>query len=131
MWVWEQWCLWIAHCISLVWFLVLVNDSPTGFFSNFHGLRQGDSLFAFLFVIVMEALGMMISAAVSRGLFSGLSVGTPSNISHLLFANDTLLLCGVDPNHLCNLWSSFLLFEVVSGLKTELNQVGIGSCGKY
>jgi hypothetical protein len=115
-----KWCSWIAHCISSVRFSVLVNSSPTGFFSSSRGLRQGDPLSPLLFVIVMEALGRMISAAVSGGLLSGFSVGTGTDISHLLFADDTLLFCGANPNHLCNLRSLFLCFEAVSGLKTNL-----------
>jgi hypothetical protein len=52
-----KWCTWIAHCISLVYFSLLVNDTPTGFFSSSHGLRQWDPLSPLLFVIVMEAFG--------------------------------------------------------------------------
>ena len=37
-----------------------------------------------------------------------------------MFADTTLLFCGADPNHLCNLRSLFLCFEVVSSLKTNL-----------
>jgi hypothetical protein len=52
-----------------------------------------------LFVIVMEALGKMISTAVSGGLLSGFSVGTRNDggidISHLLFADDTLIFVGL------------------------------------
>jgi hypothetical protein len=52
----EKWCSWIAHCISSVRFSVLVNGTPSGFFSGSRGLRQGDSLSHLLFVTVMEAL---------------------------------------------------------------------------
>jgi hypothetical protein len=98
----------------------LVNGSSTGFFSSSCGLRQGDSLSPLLFVLVMEALGRMISVAVSGGLLSGFFVGTKVDISHLLFADDALIFCGVDLNHLGNLRSFFLLFEAVLGLKTNL-----------
>ncbi|XP_062167013.1 uncharacterized protein LOC133873310 [Alnus glutinosa] len=72
----EKWCSWIAHCISLVRFSVLVNGSPAGFFSSSRGLRQGDPLSPLLFFIVMEALSKIITATVDRGFLSGFSVGS-------------------------------------------------------
>ena len=81
---------------------VLVNGSLTGFFSSSYGLRQSDPLSPLLIVIVMEALGTMISAVVSARLLSGF-MGTWTDISNLLFADNTLLFCGADPNHLRNL----------------------------
>jgi hypothetical protein len=47
-------------------------------------------------------------------------VGTWTDISHILFADDALLFCGAEPNHLRNLRSLFLCFEAVLGLKTNL-----------
>jgi hypothetical protein len=97
---------------------------PSGFFSSSRGLRQGDPLSPFLFVIVMEALSKMISALVDGGLLSGFMVGSRSggaiNISHLLFADDTLIFCEANPDHLRNLRSLFLCFEAVFGLRINL-----------
>jgi hypothetical protein len=71
----ERWCTWIKHCISTARFSVLINGSPAGFFGSSRGVRQGDPLSPFLFVLVMEAFSRMISAMYSRGLISGFSVG--------------------------------------------------------
>jgi hypothetical protein len=77
---------------------VLINGSPSGFFGSSRGVRQGDLLSPFLFVLVMEALSRMISAMYSRELIAGFSVGAREHdrmeVSHLLFADDTLVFCG-------------------------------------
>ncbi|XP_042973159.1 uncharacterized protein LOC122304964 [Carya illinoinensis] len=54
---------------------VLVNGTPAGFFNSSRGLRQGNSLSPFLFVIVMEAFSRLVKAVVGRFFirFSGLS----------------------------------------------------------
>jgi hypothetical protein len=59
-----------------VHFSILVNGTPFGFFSNSHGVRQGDPLSALLFVVVIEASSKIISATVDRGLLSSFYVGS-------------------------------------------------------
>jgi hypothetical protein len=97
----------------------LVNGNPASFFSISHGLRQGDLLSHFLFVIVIEAFSRMLSATVDGGLLSGFSVGSRLsgvvNISHL-FTDDTLIFCGknLDPLRcLCALFLCFLKLSLV------------------
>ena len=101
-WVWGEMVLMNSslYLLGSFCFSVLVNNSLIGFYSSYHGLRQGDPLSPLLFVIVIETLSMMILAAVSGGMLCGLFLGRRIDISHLLFAYDTLLFCGVDPNHL-------------------------------
>ena len=93
----ERWCRWIKWCLSTVRFSVLVNGSPTGFFQSSRDLRQGDPLSPYLFVIVMEAFSCLLKRAVSGGFLSPCSVqgrrGEGVQVSHLLFADDTLIFC--------------------------------------
>ena len=73
----SRWLTWIKWCISTASFSVLINDSPAGFFPSSRGLRQGDPLSPYLFVIGMEALSCIIgqlmvtlsgsSVAIGRG----------------------------------------------------------------
>uniref|UniRef100_A0A2N9GUF6 Reverse transcriptase domain-containing protein n=1 Tax=Fagus sylvatica TaxID=28930 RepID=A0A2N9GUF6_FAGSY len=97
------------------------------------GIRQGDPLSPLLFVIVMEALSRLIDKASGVGLLSGFPVGReasdPLKISHLLFADDTLIFCEANPDSLTYLWVMLTCFEATSGLrvnlgKSELIQVG-------
>jgi hypothetical protein len=94
----EKWCAWIQHCISSARFSVLINGVPSGFFGSCRGVRQSDPLSPFLFVLVMEAFSRMLGAFTDRGLISGFSVGTREldrvTVSHLLFADDTLVFNG-------------------------------------
>jgi hypothetical protein len=129
----EKWRKWIYFCISTVRFSILVNGSPCGFFPSSRGIRQGDPLSPLLFVIVMEALSRLIDKAIEVGLISGFSVGSgvdaPLMISHLLFADDTLILFEADPEHITHLRHILIWFEAPSGLrinlgKSELVQVG-------
>jgi hypothetical protein len=113
-WFGRKWCSWIAHCISSVRFSVLVNGTPTGLFNSSPSLRQGDPLSLLLFVLMMEDLDGVISAAVSGVLLSGFYVGTWNvggiDISHLLFSDDTLIFCWADLDHLRHLRCLFLCF---------------------
>jgi hypothetical protein len=126
----ERWQGWIHHCVSTVHILVLINGTPAGFFSSSQGVRQGDSLSPLLFVLV-EAFSRMMNATVERDLMSGFFVGSKVMVvSHLLFADDTLIFCKPNVEQLCNLRYLLLCFEVVSGLKINLSKSIIAPIGE-
>ena len=56
-------------CISTTRFSILVNGTPMGFIHNTRGLRQGNPLLPYLFVIGTEALSCLINRAVGGGCF--------------------------------------------------------------
>ena len=70
----EKWIRWIKWCISTASFSVLVNGTPTGFFQSSKGLRQGDPLSPYLFVIAMEVFSAFLQRAVEGGYLSGCRV---------------------------------------------------------
>lgn len=69
-----NWIRWIKGCLESSWLSILVNDSPTQEFKRFNGLRQGDSLATFLFLVVAEGLSGFMREAKAKHLFSGYKV---------------------------------------------------------
>ena len=113
------WRKWMMECISTPTISVLVNGSPTEEFKLERGLRQGDPLSSFLFLITAEGLHVMMKVVVDKGLFTPYGVGTHGDvvISNLQFANDTLLMRVKGWANIHILKAVLILFESVSGLK--------------
>jgi len=83
----SKWISWIKACIESPSFSIMLNGSPSGFFSSSRGIRQGDPLCPYLFV--ME-FGMHLSTL--SGNLKALRRGE-DNVTHLLFADDMLVFC--------------------------------------
>ncbi|KAL5557179.1 hypothetical protein UlMin_039415 [Ulmus minor] len=92
-----RWRTWMRGCISSANFSIMINGKPRGRFGASRGLRQGDPLSPFLFILVADILGRMMDKAVSIGEVKGFKVGREEVVvSHLQFADDTLFL--LDPD---------------------------------
>ena len=122
----SQWLSWMKWCISTASFSVLINGSPAGFFQSSRGLRQGDPLSPYLFVIGMEALSCLINRAVDGNYLSGIKIanerGEDLSSSHLFYADDTLIFCEDDLEQLKFLSWILMWFEAMSGLKINLTK---------
>jgi len=85
---------------------ILVNGSPTEEFKSKRGLRQGDPLAPFLFLIVAEGLTGLVREAKRAGLFKGVEVGPQRvHVDLLQFADDTIFFC--EPSYQNVLQSNF------------------------
>ncbi|RVW70583.1 putative ribonuclease H protein [Vitis vinifera] len=120
----SRWMEWIWWCISTAKFSVLVNGVPAGFFSSTKGLRQGDPLSPYLFVLGMEVLSALLRRAAVGGFVSGCRFWGRGrmelNISHLLFADDTIIFCEARKENMTFLSWILAWFEAASGLRINL-----------
>ncbi|GJV51737.1 putative RNA-directed DNA polymerase, eukaryota, reverse transcriptase zinc-binding domain protein [Tanacetum coccineum] len=119
----DKWRRWIASCPSSASISVLINGPPSKEFEMERGLRQGDPLSPFLFLIVFEALQISIIEACNSGLFSGVSlVEGGFNISLLQYADDALFFGKWSRSNARNLVLILKCFEEASGLKVNLSK---------
>ena len=90
----NSWRSWIRGCLTSADMSIMVNGSPIKPFHIERGLRQWDPLSPFLFVLVAEVLNRLISKAEDYNLIDRVLVGRDEvNMSHLQFADNTILLC--------------------------------------
>jgi len=77
---------------------VLVNGSPTQEFKPRRGLRYGDPLALFLFLIVTESLVGVGRKVVEKELLESMTIGEKLvKVNMLQYANDALFFCEANP----------------------------------
>ncbi|KAL0300235.1 UNVERIFIED_CONTAM: putative mitochondrial protein [Sesamum angustifolium] len=88
---------WIEECVTTPMFSVCINGNPHGFFKGSRGLRQGDPMSPFLFVLIMEVLQLMLQQLIDQN--EGFSFHwrcKEIGLFQLCFADDLLLFCKAD-----------------------------------
>ncbi len=77
----NRWCRWIEQCICNAPVAVLFNGTATKWIKTTRGLRQGDPLSPYLFLLVAETLARMTARAAGKGSFrrSALTIGSKSH----------------------------------------------------
>ncbi|GJU12941.1 putative RNA-directed DNA polymerase, eukaryota, reverse transcriptase zinc-binding domain protein [Tanacetum coccineum] len=126
----NKWHRWINVCLHSARASVLINGSPTSEFSIKRGLRQGDPLSPFLFIIVMEGLHIALKNAVSSGLIQGASIGESGyNISHLFYADDVVIISDWNRQDMINIIHVLHVFYLASSLKINVSKSNVYGLG--
>jgi hypothetical protein len=113
----------IMKCVTTVTFSILINGQPTRTFSPERGLRQGDPLSPYLFIICADVLSSLITNAQQKQLIHGVKIvpGAPE-ITHLFFADDSLIFCRANKEETSNLKNIINKYQQASGQLVNFNK---------
>ncbi|KAL0293831.1 UNVERIFIED_CONTAM: Retrovirus-related Pol polyprotein from type-2 retrotransposable element R2DM [Sesamum radiatum] len=119
----ERFIQWIVECVTTTSYSVCINGAPHGFFRGARGLRQGDPMSPFLFVLVMEVLTLMLRQRIEQnGGFSYHWRCEAVQLFQLSFADDLLLFSKAEPNSIQLFKDGLIDFAELSGLQANLQK---------
>ncbi|XP_058726397.1 uncharacterized protein LOC131597738 [Vicia villosa] len=126
----QRWLKWMELLVFNSNMSILVNGSPTKDFMVSRGLRQGDPLSPFLFVLVAEGLSGLVTRSIEVGDFQRFDIKRSCGVDILQFADDTLLVGEGSWKQIWAIKVVLCAFEVVSGLGINYQKrklIGINS----
>ena len=124
-----RWVSTIMACIKSVSYSILLNGQPHGHIVLDRGLRQGDPLSQYLFLLITEGLHSLFKKAEEDGVIRGVSLcANGPRISHLLFADDSLVFCKATISECVQIQSVLHRYEQafgqsINGAKTSIFQL--------
>ncbi|KAL0000485.1 hypothetical protein SO802_014266 [Lithocarpus litseifolius] len=117
---------WIIACVSSVTFEIMVNGGKTEKFKPSRGLRQGDPLSSYLFILGQEVLSRLLEKELVNKNFSGIKASQRGpTITHVMYADDIVLFskAGIKDAHcLVRVLNKYCRW---SGQKINFNKSGV------
>ncbi|CAO2043009.1 unnamed protein product [Urochloa humidicola] len=114
----DKWCKWMDHILTTSKLAVLVNSAPGPWFTCKRGVRQGDPLSPYLFLLVADVLQQLIKQ--DGRICHPAAADRPCPV--LQYADDTLLLLRADARDLQALKEVLDVFSAFTGLKINYNK---------
>lgn len=116
----SRWTNLIMQCVSTVSYRFKVNGEMTEDITPTRGLRQGDPLSPYLFLICAEGFSALLNQAEEEGELEGVTIcALAPSITHLLFADDSLLLLKANEMNASHLQHILQLYDARGKLSTR------------
>lgn len=126
-----EWVALIMKMVSSVTYRYKVNGFTSRKLVPHRGLRQGDPLSPYLFILAADALSLMLNKALDEGKIQGIQLGSGAPVlTHSFFADDALLYVKASPDNLYQVVNILNVYTAASGQKINLTKSGV-VCGKF
>ena len=122
----ENWIERVMTCVTTTSFSILLNGKPYGNVLPFRGIRQGDPLSPYLFLLCAEGFTSLLAKAENDGKLHKASIcrGAPK-VSNFLFADDSLLFCRTTKNEVEVISEVLQTYANVSGQCINLEKSSV------
>ena len=122
----KKWIRLMMTCITVVSYSILINGEPKGLITPTHGIKQGDLLSPFLFLLCTEGLNVLIVLAANRGDIKGFALcRSGPRLTHPLFADNSLLFCRATDQECSNILEILEVYKSYSGQQINRNKTTI------
>lgn len=125
----REYIAWIRACVCTATFTVGYNGMVNGYFNGSRGLRQGDPLSPYLFVIALNNLSLMLNKAAADMRFNYHNNCSSSRLTHLCFADDLLIFMDGSWDSLQAVLQVLNEFEKRSGLAVSVHKTSFFASG--
>nr|XP_027088506.1 uncharacterized protein LOC113709853 [Coffea arabica] len=122
----SQWINWITECMHSVTYSFNCNGETKGYISPGRGIRQGDPLSPYLFLICSEGFSSLLRRAEGRNEVKGLKISRQGpTITHLFFADDSLMFCKASTQQAREIMKILKTYEEASGQLINLDKSAV------
>lgn len=120
---------WISECLSTTTFSISLNGTTGGFYHNTKGIRQGDPISPYLFVLAMEVFSKILLTRYESGYINYHPRISKLKLSHLMFADDVMFFFNGSSSSLHGITECLDDFASWSGLRMNINKTEFFTAG--
>lgn len=121
-----KWINWIILCANTIVYNFCLNESYVGPIFPRHGLRQGDPLSPYLFLLCVEGFSNVLDQASLSGSINGCKISPLAPIiTHLLFGDDSFLFFKENMAEVATVKGLLNNYEKWSGQSVNYKKLGV------